>query len=110
LVRGVGHHGFVETTPNGVAVRGLRVLRSWEYRRVSIWETLIGAVFGDPTGSEENWSVLTVHDGPYNPVACRRFPSADEANKARHDFVRVVADMSQDVYAQANWQSVLDAL
>lgn len=76
---GIGHHGFVETTPNGVAVRGLRVMRSSEYRRVSIWATLLGAVLGEPTRYEENWSVLTVHDGPHtqspaaaSPVRVRR--------------------------------------
>lgn len=89
------------------------MLRSSERRRVPIWKSLVGTVFGELTGfdpAEKYWSVLTVHDGPRNPVARRRFPSVDEANKARDNFVDVVAAMSQDVYTQGNWQSVLDSL
>jgi hypothetical protein len=32
----------------------------------------------------------------------------DEAERARHRLVEVVDEMSQDTYAQADWQSVLD--
>lgn len=95
------------STPNGVAVRGLRIFYTTEYRRISIWKTVL--FFREPAFCEDHWHVLTVNDGPHNPVARRRFPRKTAALRARALFAEVVADMPQSTYESANWQSILDA-
>jgi hypothetical protein len=97
----------VDSTPNGVAVRGLRVIYTTEYRRISIWKTVL--FLKEPTFCEDHWHVLTVNDGPHNTVARRRFVRKKDAQQARELFVSAGADMSQDTYEHAGWQAVLDA-
>jgi hypothetical protein len=105
----VGEDGLVTGSPNGVSVRGLRVLYSTEYRRTSIWKTVLSFVFHDPVAWDDYWGVLTVRNGPRNVVARRRFSREKDAKEARERFVEVIADMSQDAYEGADWQAVLDA-
>lgn len=97
------------TPNNGIAVRGLRVLRSSEYRRVAWWSVLLGAVLGDGTVHEDDRTVLTVIDGHgTRTLARRRFDKVGLAEAARTSFVERVADMSQPEYEFADWQQVLD--
>jgi hypothetical protein len=102
----------VKGTPHGVEVRGLRVLHSVEDRPLSglRWVRSLALellVWEDPYA---HWRVLTVYDGPRNPVALRRFTKDRDAERARKRFVEVVEGMSQDTYAAADWQAVLDAV
>jgi hypothetical protein len=94
--------------PNGVEVRGLRVLRSNEYRRISWWRSAVDVLLGGVPESEDEWSVLTVLSGPGDVVARRRFTRRRDAEDARARFVALVNEMSDDDHAGANWQAVLD--
>lgn len=97
-------------TPNGVAVRGLRVFQSTENRPTSLWRSLLAALLQELVVVETTWSLVTVHDGPHNPVARRWFARPKDAERARERFVELVADMSQDAYEGADWQAILDAV
>jgi hypothetical protein len=92
--------------PNGVEVRGLRVLRTYEERRVSWWLYLLDAL--TTFGMDYHWSVLTVSNGQAEVVARRRFVRKREAEASRRRFVRLVEHMSEDDYVTADWQAVLD--
>jgi hypothetical protein len=59
-------------------------------------------------GHEDDWSVLSVHDGG-TVVAQRRLASRREADAARLRFVESVERMSNSEYEQADWQAVLDS-
>jgi hypothetical protein len=100
--------GAPSLTPNGVPVRGLRVLRTSEYRRLSIWQNLISVALQMMPGHEDEWSVLSVHEGR-DVVARRRLPSRREADAARLRFVESVERMGSSEYEQADWQAILDA-
>jgi len=100
--------GAPSATPNGIHVRGLRVLRTSEYRRLSIWANLISLALAMMPGHEDDWSVLSVHEGG-DVVARRRLGSRKEADAARLRFVESVERMSTSEYEQADWQAVLDA-
>ncbi|MBA3302859.1 MAG: hypothetical protein M3R01_09485 [Actinomycetota bacterium] len=95
---------------NGAAVRGLRLLRTTEYRRVAFWRTAVWALLGDPSGEEDSWHLLTVSDGPGRTVALRRFESLRDAEEARLRFVDLVANLSQQSYESADFQAVLDGV
>jgi hypothetical protein len=97
-----------QATPNGVPVRGLRVLRTSEYRRLSIWRNLISVALQTMPGHEDRWSVLSVYK-ERAVVARRRFASLRDADRARVQFVQSVERMSSSEYEQADWQAVLDA-
>ena len=99
----------VNATPNGVSVRGLRVLRTTEYRRLSIWRNLVSLALQMLPGQEDCWFVLSVHQGGRGVVARRRFPRWRDADRARVQFVESVERMSSSEYEQADWQAVLDA-
>jgi hypothetical protein len=87
---------------------GLRVLRTTEYRRLSIWRNLISVALQMGPGEEDRWFVLSVHEGR-DVVARRRFPRWRDADRARVQFVQSVERMSSSEYEQADWQAVLDA-
>lgn len=95
--------------PNGVAVRGLRVLRTTEGTgRAGCW-SLSGLLFGE-LPEEQQRPFLTVYSGPRQPVARREFSTLREADEARKRFVTVVEAMDGDAYTEADWQDVLDAV
>jgi hypothetical protein len=52
--------------------------------------------------------VLTVLSAPGKAVAIRRFSLRRDAEAARTRFVEQVTEMTDDAYATADWQSVLD--
>jgi hypothetical protein len=97
----------VPATPNGVPVRGLRVLRTSEYRRLSIWRNLISLALQMMPGHEDHWVVLSVH-ASRDVVARRRFAGWRGADQARVQFVQSVECMTSSEYEQADWQAVLD--
>ena len=90
-------------------VRGLRVVRTSEYRRLSIWKNLVSLVLEMLPGDEDHWSVLSVHAGS-EVVARRRFANDTEADRVRDRFVTLVAGMSEAEFERANWQAVLDGV
>jgi hypothetical protein len=92
---------------NGVVVRGLRVLRSNEYRGMSWWKTLLAIPFQAEAG-EEYWSVLTVRDANGHQVALRRFETIKAADIAREEFVTRVNSLCDSDFEAADWQWVLD--
>jgi len=93
-------------TPNGVEVRGLRVLRSFEGRRLR-W--LLKEIDGlDAFPGAYRGSVLTVSNGQDEVLARRSFRRNRDAERARDRFVGLVAELSDDDYATADWQAALD--
>jgi hypothetical protein len=109
-----GHPGGVDGSlcrmpPNGIEVRGLRVLRTYEDRDPSWLRTIVETLLvGSPPISA--WAVLTVLAGPGDAVATRRFSRDREAEAARTRFVELVTEMTDDDYATTNWQSMLDGV
>lgn len=95
-------------TPNGVAVRGLRVLRSFEGRRLRWWLSAIDGLDAFP--GAYRGSVLTVSNDAGETVARRRFRRNRDAVRARRRFVELVAALPDDDYATADWQTVLDSV
>jgi hypothetical protein len=95
--------------PNGVEVRGLRVLRTYEDRDPSWPRTIVETLL---TGSAPilTWTVLTVSAGSGDVVARRRFRRHRDAEAARTRFTELVTAMTDDDYAAANWQSILDGM
>jgi hypothetical protein len=85
----------------------MRVLRTVEYRRRSLWKSALAAVLGE-LGVQDLWHVLTLNDSTGNPVARWRFAKEGEAERARERFVEVVGNMSSEGRADTDWQSVLD--
>jgi hypothetical protein len=98
----------VEQTPNGVEVRGLRVLCTAVDGPQPWWKWVISLWFASP--ADGAWHVVTVQDGPSSVVARRRFEQASQARDARERFVRAVTAMSRDAYERADWQAVLDGV
>lgn len=94
--------------PNGVEVRGLRVLRGYEERRASWWRYILDALSTFP--ADYHWSVLTVSGGQDELLARRRFKRDREAEGARGRFVELVAEMSDADFETADWQAVLDTM
>lgn len=110
-----GTLGGMSSRPNnGTVVRGLRVLRSGEYRRVGWFRTLLSAALfrdGHIEGGEQEWVVMTVMDeAGTRTLASRRFPRRKGAEAARERFVAQVVEMSQADYERADWQQVLDGV
>jgi hypothetical protein len=85
----------------------MRVLRTVEYRRLSLWKSALAALLGE-LGVQDLWHVLTLNDSTGNPVARRRFAKEGEAERTREQFVEVVGKMSSEGRADTDWQSVLD--
>jgi hypothetical protein len=85
----------------------MRVLRTIEYRRLSLWKSALAALLGE-LGVEDLWHVLTLNDNTGNPVAQRRFAKEGEAERARERFVDEVGKMSPQGRAHTDWQAVLD--
>lgn len=89
-------------------VRSLRVLQTVERTGRIRWPWGLFALMFGELPDEESRPLLTVFDGPRNPVARRRFSTRREADDARERFVTVVSAMDDDTYATADWQAVLD--
>jgi len=94
--------------PNGVEVRGLRVLRAYEDRRFRWWLSAVDGLDAFP--ATYRGSTLTVSSGQGEIVARRRFKRNRDAERARRRFVELVAELSDDDYAMADWQTVLDSV
>lgn len=91
-------------------VRGLRVVRTNEYRRLSIWKNLVTLLLGSLLPVDEHhWSVLSVRSGS-DLLATRRFDNDEVADQVRTRFVAVVTEMCEEQFALADWQAVLDAI
>jgi hypothetical protein len=90
-------------------VRGLRVVRTSEYRRLSIWKNVVSLVLQMLPGDEDHWSVLSVHSGA-EILARRRLENDTVADRVRSRFVALVTDMSAAEFERANWQAVLDGI
>jgi hypothetical protein len=75
---------------------------------MSWWRSVLDVLWGFLPDREVEWSVLTVSDGSGNVVARRRFERRRDADRARRRFAEAVAAMSEDDYAAADWQAVLD--
>lgn len=95
-------------TPNGVEVRGLRVLRSYEDGRLRWWLKAIDGLDAFP--GAYRGSVLTVSNGRDEILARRPFKRNRDAEKARRRFVELVAELSDDDHATADWQALLDSV
>lgn len=89
--------------------RGLRVVRTSEYRRLSIWRNLVSLVLGTLPGHEDHWSVLSIHRGA-EVLARRWFENDTVADDVRTRFVALVTAMSEADLDQADWQLVLDGI
>ncbi|MDD9370508.1 MAG: hypothetical protein PV358_10390 [Acidimicrobiales bacterium] len=94
--------------PNGVEVRDLRVLRVYEERRFRWWLRAVDGLDAFP--ASYRGSTLTVSSGQGEIVARRRFKRNRDAEHARRRFVEFVAELSDDDYAMADWQTVLDSM
>jgi hypothetical protein len=92
--------------PNGVEVRGLRVLRTHEDRDPSWLRTFVETLL--LAHGPSTWTLLTVSADTGTVVARRRFTRDRDAEAARTRFVELVTEMSDDDYAAADWQSLLD--
>jgi len=90
-------------------VRGLRVVRTNEYRRLSIWRNLVSLVLEMLPGDEDHWSVLSVRSGP-DVLARRRLGNDACVDRVRSRFVTVVAAMTEAEFEGADWQAVLDGI
>jgi hypothetical protein len=90
-------------------VRGLRVVRTKEYRRLSIWKNVVSLLLQTLPGDEDHWSVLSVHSGA-DVLARRRLSNDACADRIRSGFVTIVAAMSEAEFEQAEWQTVLDGI
>lgn len=90
-------------------VRGLRVVRTSAYRRLSIWGNLVSLVLQTLPADEDHWSVLSVRSGA-DVLARRRLGSDACADQVRSGFVTVVAAMSNAEFERADWQAVLDGI
>ena len=89
-------------------MRGLRVIRSFEERRLRWWLKAIDGLDAFP--GAYRGSVLTVSNGRDEILARRPFKRNRDAEKARRRFVGLVAELSDDDYATADWQAVLDTV
>jgi hypothetical protein len=90
-------------------VRGLRVVKTSEYRRLSIWRNLVSLVLQMIPGDEDHWSVLSVHSGA-DVLARRRLENDTVADRVRSRFVALVTGMGEAEFAASNWQEVLDGI
>lgn len=95
-------------TPNGVEVRGLRVVRSFEGHRIRWWLKAIDGLDAFP--GAYRGSVLTVSSDHGEVLARRRFKRNRDTEKARRHFVDLVTEMSDDAHATADWQALLDSV
>ena len=85
------------------------MVRTSEYRRLSIWKNLVSLVLGMVAGDEDQWSVLSVHSGA-EVLARRRVENDTVADRVRSRFVALVTTMSDAEFERTNWQAVLDGI
>lgn len=83
------------------------MLRRYEDGRFRWWLKAIDGLDAFPAGYRG--SVLTVTNGRGETLATRRFKRHRHAEEARRRFVGLVAELSDDDYATAEWQAVLDS-
>jgi hypothetical protein len=95
---------------NGVSVRGLRVLRSHEYRRISRWRLVVSSwmFLGGVHDPTQNWHVMTVTGSDGAVLARRRFAKRAEAERGRTAFVERVATLTDEEIEVADLQGLLD--
>ena len=84
------------------------MLRSYEDRRFRWWLKAIDGLDAFP--GAYRGSVLTVSNGRDEILARRRFKRNRDAEEARRHFVGLVAELSDDDHATADWQAVLDSV
>ncbi len=94
---------------NGVVVRGLRVLRTAQYRRASLWRTVISLLLLDLSDEVDEWHHLTVTDASGTVVAQRRFDRRKRAEAARKAFVQRVEALNEADVGTTSWQALLNS-
>ena len=94
---------------NGVVVRGLRVLRTSQYRRANPWRTVVSLLLQAPSDEVDEWHHLTVTDAAGTVVAQRRFDRRKRAESARKGFVKRVEALDEADLCSTNWQALLNS-
>lgn len=84
------------------------MVRAYEASRFRWWFRAIDGL--DAIPAAYRGSVLTVSSGRSEVLARRRFKRHRDAEEARRRFVGLVAALSDEGYATADWQTVLDSV
>jgi hypothetical protein len=104
-------HSMSAELASSPVVRGLRVVRTSEYRRQPFWKSVLAlglSLLDIPAPDDHVRSVLSVRSGP-DVLARRGCKNDTVADLVRNRFIARVTSMTSREFEHADWQAVLDA-